>query len=105
MNTGTVLPAPKRVPRKQSYPTLPWPRKKEPPIIAYPFDPRNVSHVFTCKNVYRACEGAVGGEDPCAGGYDGPWRMFLRGAGGAARALPLCALLANEISGGGEGRV
>lgn len=40
--------------------------------------------------------------DPYAGGYDGPWRMFLRGAGGAARALPpLRSSGQRNIGGGG----
>lgn len=65
------------------------------------FRPRNMSHVFTCKNVYRACEGAaLGEEDPGAGGYDGPWRMFVREAGGL---LPRARCWATKNIGGGEG--
>lgn len=41
--------------------------------------------------------------DPYAGGYDGPWRMFLRGAGGAARALPPLRSSGQRNIGGGGG--
>lgn len=41
--------------------------------------------------------------DPYAGGYDGPWRMFLRGAGGAARALPPLRSSGQRNIGGGRG--
>lgn len=75
------------VSRKQS--SLPNPTRKkkriaaDPPIIAYPR--LHLSHVFTCKNVYRACEGAVGGEEiPVQVGTTAPGECSRGGAGGAA---------------------